>query len=221
MNRATLAMGVLALAATLAVPADGQTPRGQRRASQPVGAQRTTGLIVGVHTVAAPGVAISGEDVRDDFHTELGGGIGAMVGYEFSPRITAYASIDVAKQGSGMPDLQGSFGLLHLEIGARATLPMANRTTIPYVTAAIGRRALGAHIVDIGNDEEYDATFSGTMLAVGGGVERQLSPTMALDGGISVGVGSFSTMDIDGDEQSIAVTRSNSVRLRVGVVWRP
>jgi hypothetical protein len=59
------------------------------------------------------------------------------------------------------------------------------------------------------------------MLAIGGGVQHLISPATALEGGLEIGVGSFGTLDVDGDRESIQVSSSNSVRLRVGMVWRP
>lgn len=223
MNRTTIALTALAVAAcVLAEPAEGQRSGSRRSTAAAQRAlDRTTGLMLGLHTVAAPGVAISGEDVRSDFHTNLGGGVGAMIGYGFTPILSAYASLDLAKQGSGVSDLQGSFGLVHFEVGARANLPMGSPRTVPWVSASVGRRSLGAHITDTGWDEEYDAVFSGGMFALGAGVQHFLSPTTALEGGAEIGFGTFDKFAVDGDQDDIDVGSSTTVRLRFGMVWRP
>jgi hypothetical protein len=213
-------MATLALATiTWSHALHGQPTRPTSRSSDR--GDRTTGFMVGVHTIAAPGVAISGEDVRDDFHTTLGGGAGAMLGYGFTPMLSGYVSVDVAKQGSGMSDLQGSFGLVHFEIGARVNVPIAKPRMLPFVSVAVGRRALGAHITDDANEEEYDAAFSGGMLALGGGVQYFASPSTTFETALELGTGSFGTLDIDGDRESVNVGRSSSIRLRAGIVWRP
>lgn len=222
MNRHTLAAAALVLVAcALSTPVHGQRTSARRPASIQRTLDRTTGLMIGVHTLVAPGVGISGEDVRSDFHTNLGGGVGAMIGYGFSPIFSAFGALDLAKQGSGMDDLQGSFGLVHFELGARANLPMGSAKTLPYVSASVGRRALGARITDYGYDEEYEASFSGGFFALGAGIQRFISPATALEGGVSVGFGSFDRLAIDGDEDDVDVGGSTSVRFRFGVVWRP
>lgn len=223
MKRTCVALAGIAVAAcvlTADIEAQREGSRQDRTAAKRSDGS-STGLMLGVHTIAAMGVAISGEEVREDFHTELGGGVGAMIGYGFTPVFSAYASLDVAKQGSGMDDLQGNFGLVHFEIGARANVPLGSPRTTPYFTASVGGRALGARVTDFINDEEYEASFSGGMVALGAGIEHSLSPTTALDGGVELGFGSFGKLAIDGDEDSIDVNRSTSVRLRLGVIWRP
>lgn len=220
MRGTTITLAMLALATVAGSHAlHGQPTRPTTRSAERIG--RTTGFMVGVHTIAAPGVAISGADVRDDFHTTLGGGAGAMLGYGFTPMFSGFVSFDVAKQGSGMSDLQGSFGLVHFEIGARANLPVANPRVLPFVSLAVGRRALGAYITDHINEEEYDATFSGGMLALGGGVQYLLSPSKTLEAALELGTGSFGNLDIDGEREPVSVRRSTSTRLRAGMVWRP
>lgn len=222
MKRTHTAIAALAvIASVLTAEAEAQREGSRRPSAAAQVGRRNTGLMVGVHTLAAMGVEINGEEVRDDFHTELGGGIGAMIGYGFTPALSAYASIDVAKQGSGMDDLQGNFGLMHFEVGARANLPVGTPRTTPYITASAGARALGARVTDFINDEEYDASFSGSMFAIGAGVEHSLTPTTSLDGGVQLGFGSFGKLAIDGDEDSIEVEGSRTVRLRLGVLWRP
>jgi hypothetical protein len=196
---------------SVAKPAPVATPDGRR-----------TGFVLGVYTMAAPGLSLSGADIDDGpFRTNFGPGGGVMIGYGFNRTFSGYASVDVAKQSASDPDIGGSFGLRHIELGARANLPYGSRTTVPYLTASYGRRSLGARVTDYFEGTEYDMRLSGGMFGVGGGVEHVISPTLAVDGGLSLGFGSFSHADIDGASGPFAVNGTTSVRLKIGMTWRP
>lgn len=222
MHRITTALAALAFAAlAFATAAEGQGPTTrQRNAPSNTADKRFTGWTFGVHTVASPGITIEGEDVSG-FETKGGGGAGVMVGYGFNPMLTAFGSFDVAKQGSAMNRIEGSFGLVHAEIGVRAHLAARNAKTVPYASASIGRRALGARVYDFDFDEEYDMSLSGTMFGLGGGVKHFLSPGTALDAGLTLGFGAFNNIDDDGEKFTVDVNGSTSVRLRIGVTWHP
>ncbi len=181
---------------------------------------RRTGLVLGVYTIAAPGVTLTGDDVDGTFKTNFGPGAGVMVGYGFNRTFSGFASLDLAKQGmSG--DIGGNFGLRHIELGARANLPYGSTTTAPYLTASYGQRALGAHVTDDFEGTEYDMRLTGGMFGVGGGLEHVLSPTLAVDGGLAVAFGRFNHSDIAGESSSLAVNGTTSIRLRIGMTWRP
>jgi len=183
---------------------------------------RRTGFMIGVYTIAAPGVTVSGPDIDEGpFRTAFGPGGGVLVGYGFNRTFSGYASADVAKQGANDADLSGSFGLRHLEVGARANLPYGDGATIPYVNASFGSRALGARVQDAEEERAYDMKLSGGMFGVGGGVEHVLSPTLAMDGGLQIAFGRFGHADIDGESFPISVNGTTSIRLRLGMTWRP
>jgi hypothetical protein len=181
---------------------------------------RRTGLVLGVYTIAAPGVTLTGDDVDGTFQTNFGPGAGVMVGYGFNRTFSGFASVDLAKQGmSG--DIGGNFGLRHIELGARANLPYGSATTVPYLMASDGQRALGARVTDDFEGTEYDMRLTGGMFGVGGGLEHVLSPTLAVDGGLAVAFGRFNHSDIAGESSSLAVNGTTSIRLRIGMTWRP
>lgn len=191
-------------------------------AKAPAVKERTNKWVFGAHTIATPGLSITGPDFEEwPFSTTMGGGLGVMAGYELNKAVTAYGALDVAKQNSGVSWMQGSFGLVHAELGVRATLSQTNAQAKPYLTAAIGRRAVGARITDFDEDEVYDVAFSGAMLSFGGGLQYILSPKVALDGGVQLGLGTFDHYDIDGDIGSVSANASTSIRVRAGFVWRP
>lgn len=182
---------------------------------------RTTGFMLGVHTIGAPGVSVTGGDIEGSLKTGFGPGAGFMVGYGFNRTFSAFASIDLAKQDASAGDYQGSFGLRHMEIGGRANLPLGDGATVPYLTASIGQRALGARVQDFTDGSEYTMKLSGGMFGMGGGVEHSFSPTLAMDSGLEIGFGRFGHYEADGDSGSLDVNGTTTVRLRFGVTWRP
>lgn len=220
--RNTALMGAALLLHATVVHAQRTTAVSKPAAKAPAVKERTNKWVFGAHTIATPGVSITGPDFEEwPFSTTMGGGLGIMAGYELNRAVTAFASLDVAKQNSGVSWMQGSFGLVHAELGVRANLSQTNAQSKPYLMAAIGRRAIGARITDFDEDEVYDVAFSGTMLSFGGGLQYLMSPKVALDGGVELGLGTFDHYDIDGDIGSVSANASTSIRVRAGVVWRP
>jgi hypothetical protein len=183
--------------------------------------RRTTGFVLGVSTVGATGLTIGTTEGIGALTTGFGPGAGVMVGYGFNRTFSAFASADVAKQPTSSDGIEGNFGLTHLEVGGRANLPFGDGATVPYVTGSLGRRALSARGVVPEADVEVEVKFSGTMFGIGGGVEHSFSSTLAMDGGLELGFGRFNNVQINEFKRTIEVDGSTSVRLRVGVTWRP
>ena len=220
--RNTALVGAALLVLPPALHAQRTTTVSKPAAKAPAVKERANKWVFGAHTIATPGVSITGPDFEEwPFSTTMGGGLGIMAGYELNRAVTAFASFDVAKQNSGVSWMEGSFGLVHAELGVRAKLSQANAQSTPYLTAAIGKRAIGARITDFDEDEVYDVAFSGTMLSFGGGLQYLLSPKLSLDGGVELGLGTFDHYDVDGDIGSVSANGSTSIRVRAGFVWRP
>jgi hypothetical protein len=85
----------------------------------------------------------------------------------------------------------------------------------------VGRRAIAARVIDHFDDSEYDVSLSGMMFGVGGGLQRVMSPTLMLDGGVELGFGRFGNYDWDDEQGSFSPNGSTSIRFRFGVQWRP
>jgi hypothetical protein len=114
------------------------------------------------------------------------------LGWGFNSVFSAFTSLDLAKQNTAPSDTpEGSWGLVHMELGARANLPLGTAATIPYVTGSYGARALAAKAT-FDDGEADDVSLSGKYFGLGGG-SSAFSRTMAIDAGVDVGFGSSRT----------------------------
>jgi len=183
---------------------------------------RASGFMLGVHSVGIPGLEIGGgEGQNGAFNTTFGAGAGVTLGWGFNSVFSAFTSLDLAKQNTAPSDSpEGSWGLAHMELGARASLPLGATATIPYVTASYGGRALAAQAT-FEDGEKTDVSLSGHYFGLGAGIEHAFSRTMAVDAGVDVGFGKFSHVKVGGDETTDDVDPTRSIRMRLGVTWRP
>ena len=189
--------------------------------TQPTGSDRMRGFMLGVHSIAAPGLTLTGEEIGGSFTTKFGAGAGVTVGYGITRLFSAFASLDVAKQNTA-PDVEpaGSWGLSHFEVGGRANIPLGASSTVPYISASVGRRAMAARTTNE-DGEQFDSAVTGPMIGLGGGIEHFFSRSMALDAGIGIGYGKFTTVRFGEEEYDPKADATTSIRLRLGVNWRP
>src|SRR5215216_6655781 len=73
--------------------------------TEPTGSDRMRGFMLGVHSIAAPGLTLTGEEIGGSFVTKFGAGAGVTVGYGITRLFSAFASLDVAKQNTA-PDVE-------------------------------------------------------------------------------------------------------------------
>ena len=186
------------------------------------------------HSTAALGTSVG--DAEGSINTSTGLGAGVEVGYMVTPRLLAYAGVDIAKQAVDVLGLDGDFGLSHLEAGARLNFPIARSKFLPYVGAClehvrggrvkvgawVGRRALTTTADNIVTGESSHLSMSGLSAGASGGVQMFLSPKLALDGGVSLGVGKMGNIKVDGDKQDWGTPdNTTTTRLRFGANWYP
>ena len=222
-NRAaTLAFAAIALAVPCA--AQRSTARLAPSAGNSNGVasdERPSGFMLGVRTVGALGLKMDMEESTSTYDTKFGTGAGVLVGYGVNNTFSAFASLDLAKQNTAPNEaVQGSWGLVDFALGARANLPFGGARTVPYALASYGRRALAARATDE-DGQTSDATISGTAITVGGGIEHAISRSMWLDGGVDVGYGKLDHLKEDADQWTQKVSATKSIRMRLGVTWRP
>jgi hypothetical protein len=177
--------------------------------------------VINGHSTGALGTSLS--DGFDKLKTSTGLGAGVEVGYRVTPRLLAYAGLDIAKQSIDVAGLDGDFGLTHLEAGARLSFPIPRSKMLPYLGAWIGRRSLSTTVDNFDTGTSSDLSFSGLTAGASGGVQVFISPKLALDGGLSVGVGKLGNVKVDGQRQDGGETLGNTTttRIRFGANWYP
>jgi hypothetical protein len=166
-----------------------------------------------------------GTSVTDDFNevkTSSGLGGGVEVGYRITPRLLAYAGMEISKQPVAVEDLEGDFGLTHLEAGARLSFPMKESKMVPYVGLWVGRRSLSTTLDDFDTGASSDLSLSGMAAGASGGVQLFVSPKLALDGGLSIGTGKMGNIKLDGQSQTThGLSSTTTTRIRFGANWYP
>jgi hypothetical protein len=179
--------------------------------------------VINGHSVAALGTTVAPEAGGFELKTSSGIGGGVQVGYMITPRITAYAGYEIAKQAVDVTGLAGDFGLSHLEAGAHVSFPVHNSRMLPYVGGWVGMRRLTSTLENFDTGEQADYSLSGLAAGVSGGMQYFLSPKVALNGGLSVGLGKFGKEKIDGQQSQDVPSMSNSTttRLQFGANWYP
>jgi hypothetical protein len=177
-------------------------------------------LVLNGHSTAALGTSVGDEFGSID--TRAGLGAGVEVGYLITPRLMAYAGVDIVKQDVDVVGLEGDFGLTHLEAGARLSFPLAHSKMVPYVGAWVGRRRLSTTAENLDTGERSELSMSGIGIGGTAGLQVFVAPTLALDGGISVGTGRMGNVRVDGERQDWGTPdRTTTTRIRFGANWYP
>jgi hypothetical protein len=210
MKRMLLAGLALALAGT-------STAQAQRARAVQLPAR----WMLNAHSVAAFGASVTDPGELGTLRTGLGPGGGFQVGYAITPRLTAFAGVEAAKQGSRTDGIVGDFKLTHIEAGARMTFPLRGESRVlPYAMATVGRRSLSTNLRDLlGNTGRIG--LNGLTVGLGGGLQYFLSPQLALDGGVNVGFGRFGgTLTDNGVSVPVPrLERTTIMRVMFGVNW--
>ena len=176
--------------------------------------------VLNAHTTAALGTSVGDDFGSIDTHSGLGAGV--EVGYRITPRLLAYAGVDIAKQGINEIGLEGDFGLTHIEAGARLSFPIPRSNLLPYVGAWVGRRSLSTTVDDFDAGTSSDLSMSGMAVGATGGVQVFVSPHLALDGGVSLGMGKMGNVKVDGQREDWGTpNHTTTTRLRLGANWYP
>lgn len=195
---------------------------GTAQAQRPHTVRQPARWVINGHSLAAFGTSIGFEGGTEQLKTSLGMGGGVQVGYLVSPRLTAYAGVDIAKQPIDVTGLDGNFGLTYLEAGARLSFPVRGSKALPYVGAWVGHRSLSTTADDFVTGEQHDLSFAGMAAGVSGGLQYFVSPTISLDGALSLGVGKFGNVKVDGVHQpSPDAHNTTTARLQFGANWYP
>ena len=173
-------------------------------------------VVLNAHAFASPGFSISGPDLDTPIDISMGPGVGVQVGYALSPRYMLYAGADLGRLGAAPEDDASHWSLTMLELGGRMSFPKAASRLTPYVTAAVGTRAVSAQVVDFGDVKIHGMTVSG-----GGGVTYLLAPNIALNGAAVVSIGKLGHYEGPDGKFHDSVDNTTSTRLQFGLDWRP
>ena len=172
------------------------------------------------HSTAALGTSVGNDFGSIDTHSGLGAGV--EVGYRVTPRLLAYAGVDIAKQGINEFGLDGDFGLTHIEAGARLSFPITGSKLMPYVGGWVGRRSLTTTATDLETGFSSNLSLSGLGAGASGGVQYFVSPSLALDGGVSLGIGKMGNVKQDGQKEDWGTpNNTTTTRIRFGANWYP
>jgi hypothetical protein len=194
---------------------------GTAQAQRPQSTPLPSRFFINGHSVAAFGTSVTPQG-WDALKTSTGLGGGVQVGYAITPRLTAYAGYEIAKQAVDVVGLEGDFGLSHLEAGAHLSFPVKQSRIMPYVGAWVGRRSLSSTLDDFDTGTSQDFSLSGLAAGVSGGMQYFVSPVLALDGGVSLGMGKFGNVKIDHQNQLMPeMNNSTTMRLQFGANWYP
>jgi hypothetical protein len=176
--------------------------------------------VINGHSTAALGTSVGDKDGSINTSSGLGGGV--EVGYLVTPRLLAYAGLDIAKQAIDVVGLDGDFGLTHLEAGARLSFPIPRSKAMPYLGIWVGRRSLSTTVDNFDTGASSDLSMSGLAAGASGGVQLFVSPKLALDGGLSVGMGKMGNIKVDGQRQDWGTpNNTTTTRIRFGANWYP
>jgi opacity protein-like surface antigen len=180
------------------------------------------GLMLGVYG------NLSAIQLDEDGGTEAenGPGVGAMVGFglrggwTFFARGT-FAGITYQEVDGSELDGDGTYSMPVLELGARYGFASGPNAALRlYGELGLSGTALSDEGTIEGQEVEF--TFSGPAILLGGGVEYDLNRNVALDVGMILGKGRFTSLEINGetfdDAEDLDFT---TVRLNAGIVFRP
>jgi hypothetical protein len=195
---------------------------GSAQAQRPRAVRQPSRFFINGHSVAALGTTVSDGAQDGDLKTGMGLGAGVQVGYQITPRLSAYAGLELAKQGSDIVGVDGNFGLTHLEAGAHLSFPIRGSKAMPYVGAWVGRRRLSTTLVDLLTGQQLPLAVSGFAGGVSGGLQYFVSPKLSLDGAVSVGMGKMGHLKANGNTGEIpGIKNTTTTRLQVGANWYP
>ena len=173
----------------------------------------TQGLMLDLH--------LNGSSIKvEDGSNENGGGIGARMGWGFTPRISAYLGYDRASIKSADSQMADKYALGQMDLGLQYNFANNGRAWRPFVEAAATRRAMSAE-VDFGGSTS-DVSMYGYGMTLGGGIKYHFSAPWALSTGLNYTFGSFTKGSMNGQSSDLDPALSaRGARLNVGMSWHP
>lgn len=175
----------------------------------------TSGFMLNAHLT---GTSLSG--TVDDSDAESGGGVGLALGYGFNERITLLLNVDASRmeyeEGEDEDLDDGEFDLATADLALRLNFGNPGQRLRPYVTTGFTGVVMGDETEDV------ELAIAGGGITLGGGLEYFFTRSLALDAALNVTTGSFTTVEVDDEEEDLdAGIGFNHGRLQLGVTWHP
>jgi len=144
----------------------------------------------------------------DGSEVSSGRGIGAKLGYGFSPILTLYLGLDVAgMEVANRASLDGTainrsiasdtYALALIDLGVQLNFLSKSGPLVPYVDGAL--TGIGAGY-ETGTGT---AVYSGSGVSLGGGLKYFVTPSVALDGGARFLFGDYRQLEIERQELDV------------------
>jgi opacity protein-like surface antigen len=157
---------------------------------------------------------------------ENGPGVGVVLGYGARDGWTffargSFAGITYEEDDGSELDGDGTYSLGIVELGARYGFGSGPNSALRlYGEFGLSGTALSDEATLDGEDVEF--TFSGPAIMLGGGVEYDLNQSVAVDVGMILGKGRFTSLEVDGETFDDADELDfTTVRLNAGIIFRP
>jgi hypothetical protein len=180
-------------------------------------AQGTRGPSLGAHVNSS---AIQ-SDEDGGSQAEQGIGAGAKLGFGVTDQVTVFLRGDFASISyEAVEDVAaGSYTLANIDLGGRYSFDAASAALRPYAELGLSGTAINDQLTLEG--DTYDVTYSGGGLLLGLGLEYFFNRNVALDGGLMVGKGRLTTIEIDGEPFDEAEDIDyTTIRMNLGLVFR-
>src|SRR5688572_9055746 len=185
-------------------------------AATPAEAQKSTtrGFNLGGHLQAAS-LAVEEDDPSG------GGGLGLRVGYGFNRKFMGYLEVDGIQFDVENPELEGEWGMAHIDLGARYSFANSLSRWVPFLDAAIGARAVTVEDATSDGEDVGEVTFSGGSLSFGGGVSFYASQKFAIETLVKFTGGTFEQIDVGNVSVNDLDIEASSFRFKIGISWWP
>jgi hypothetical protein len=145
--------------------------------------------------------------------TESGTGGGLTIGYGFNNQFAVYGAVNLATINA---DAGGTYGLVHVDLGARVHFRSGPNVVVPFIQGALSARTVST---DFGGTT---VSGSGGGVSLGAGLNIHTSPHFALTPAITWTVGTFDQFAVNNtkvsDGSSVDAT---SARVSLGWLWFP
>lgn len=174
-----------------------------------------SGFMLNAHLT---GIGISG--TVDDSEVQSGGGLGLAIGYGFNERLTLFLNVDGAvleyDEGDEVDGDDGEYDLATADLGLRINFGNEGQKLRPYLETGF------TGVVQSDEVEEFETSIAGGALLLGAGLQYFFTPSLAFDGALKLNSGSFTTIEIDGEDEDFDEgVGFNQSRLQLGVTWHP